>query len=274
MNGHATETGVRGLRYTVGMIESVRRGLLVLVALVGGCARPATTAPGEPPPRPALPEQTASSEAVPVDLAAALIGLEEKLLRQDFALRFEIEAEGGVTSRFVGELRAQGDALSLGARGSFAGQAIELSLEADSGRLEGSNGTGKLDLPRPPALEEALVIGLTRMGLLHNLAVLTRVRPPDGSDGGVREWVRVEDVVSGPSVGPPRPFDPALDGRIEAMSFRVLVSDDHVADATLWWDPTNELPVERHQIVRFPGGEMLVRESYQVEWLGPAPRGS
>ena len=57
----------------------------------------------------------------------------------------------------------------------------------------------------PPALNEAIVIGLTRMGHLHNIAVLTGGLPPDHSDGGAADWVRVANFARSDSVARPDP---------------------------------------------------------------------
>jgi hypothetical protein len=254
------------------VIRFGHRGGLLLVVVATGCARPSTPDPVEPNPseaEPTAPPDVGSAAVVPVDPSEALADVEETLLRFDFVLRFDIEAEGAVTSHLVGELRSRGETMSLRARGTFGDDVVELSLECDGERLRGSNGTTKLDLPQPVALEEAMVIGLTRMGLLHNLAVLIGARPPDHGEGGAREWVRAEEIASGALTGPEAPSEAVRREPLQAMSFRVVVAEHHAGDATLWWDPASKLPIERHQVVRFPGGEMRVRESYAAQWLSP-----
>lgn len=243
------------------------------VLLASACARPspAVSTHLDPAPRsaiaPAPAGQAGEPAVVPLGMAPSLAILEDNLQALDFAIRFDIEAEGAVQARFVGELRSVGDTMSLRANGSFDGKPVELSLTADGQRLKGKGGTGQLDVQQPAALEEAVVIGLLRMGILHNLAVLMGARPPDHADGGVGEWVVAEDVVAGASVGPTEPTEAARRESPSAMSFGIVVAGRRAGDATLWWDPASKLPLERHQVVRFPGGEMRVRETYVVEPL-------
>jgi hypothetical protein len=69
------------------------------------------------------------------------------------------------------------------------------TLEISHGRImEGGNAVRRFHADAPAGLTEALVLGFTRMGILHNLARLTRGAAPDHADGGVREWVEVRDV--------------------------------------------------------------------------------
>jgi hypothetical protein len=248
------------------------RGPLLWVLLGSACAsgsqppvmeHPAANPEGSP----ASVSSDDAPDVTPLDLSEQLQAVEDELIAVDFTMRFELESEGLVVSRLAGELRSQGDTLSLRARGSFEGQPVELILEADGQRLRGANGRSTLELPQPAALEEAVVIGLTRMGLLHNLAMLVGARPPDRADGGVREWVQANAVVGGSAVGPAEPSDSTGREQPKALSFGIVVAGEHVGDATLWYDPASKLPLERHQLVSFPGGEMRVRETYDVQWL-------
>jgi hypothetical protein len=243
---------------------------LLCVLLGVACARspPEIVEPPAATPQPAsASDDEDAPDPSPLDLSEQLEAMEHELIAVDFSMRFELESEGVVVSRLAGELRSQGETLSLRARGSFDGRPVELMLEADGQRLRGSNGPSTLELPQPAALEEAVVIGLTRMGLLHNLAMLVGARPPDGADGGVREWVQANAVVGGPAVGPAEPSDSTSHEQPTALSFGIVVAGEHVGDATLWYDHASKLPLERHQVVSFPGGEMRVRETYSVQWL-------
>lgn len=258
--------------YTEVLVVRALRQLLLVSLGVAGCARP--TAPVVDPvsPQPyasatlGRPTGTAEPETTPLGAGTTLAEIEAELLAIGFVLRFDIEAEGLVAARLTGELRSRGDAIMLRASGSFAGEPVELTLEGDGQRLTGSSGTARMELPQPPALAEAVVIGLTRMGLLHNLAVLVHARPPDHADEGVREWVQTEQVEWTARVGPTEPRAAARHEQAEPISFAIEVSGQHVGDATLWCDVAARLPFERHQVVRFPEGELRVRESYEIEW--------
>jgi hypothetical protein len=79
--------------------------------------------------------------------------------------------------------------------------------------------------------------------------------------------VQVTDVVDEARVAPDALGEEARRQAPDAMSFRILVAGNEAGEATLWWNRKTGLPVERHQIVRFPEGEMHVRETYTAESL-------
>jgi hypothetical protein len=207
------------------------------------------------------PEPAPEPEVAPMS-ASELERIETALLERDVQLRFDIAASGAVQARLAGELRMKGEWVSLRASGTFGGNPMEVSLTADGERLTGTSGAAKLDLPQPPELADAIVVGMTRMGILHNVAMLISARPPDHADGGVREWVVAQDVVAEARVTPDGLSPEARDRSPEVMSFDIVVAGTDAGEATLWWDPATSLPIERHVVVRFPDGEMHVRETY------------
>lgn len=189
----------------------------------------------------------------------AFAQLEERLRRTPWRLRFELEAEGTVVASLVGTLSIADD-IELEAEGSFAGGEHDVRLWTEGDRLHaGPRGAPTLDVPRPPELASALVIGTTRMGPLHNVAMLVGGRPPDGADGGVREWVRTSEHERVRADG--------ADGET-GISFVIEVGGQRVGRATVWLDARG-LPVRREQLVEFPQGSMKVIERY--EWLEPPP---
>lgn len=171
-------------------------------------------------------------------------------------IAFVIESEGALVSRLEGKLAWSRDgALSLTATGTFADAPQQLELRGDAHTLGiVLAGESRWSGARPPALIEALVIGLTRQGLLHNLAMLSGGLPPDHADGGVAEWVEWID----PQLGAPEVLGA---GQARPLDFEITVEDQRVAHATLWLDDRG-LPLERRQIVDFPEGQMRVTERY------------
>ena len=258
-------------RRSAGYRDSVNARLLLGLLLIAGCTKGNAAPPTSPEtattPEPIAGPSTGEPGTAPLDLAPELRSVEQTMLDLDFVVRFDVESSGALHSRFIGELRAVGDEVILSANGKFGDKVFELNLHGDGKTLEGTNGTAKLDLPQPPALKEALVIGLIRMGILHNLAVLISARPPDHADGGVEDWVQTESVALGAKVGPEQPTQEVPDQ--EAMSFGLVVAGAEAGNATLWWDTTTKLPIERHQVVDFPDGQMVVRETYTVSSIGP-----
>jgi hypothetical protein len=181
---------------------------------------------------------------------AAFKALEERLLNaQVVQLAFHVTAEGAVTADIHGTLDIEtGTAIQLKGSGLFAGDSIDLELRAEDDRFDFGNRPHRTVTSTPRELREALLIGLTRMGILHNLARLTGNAPPDHADGGVRDWVVVDSFA----------VDPQHDS---AMSFALIVAGKPSGSATLEFAPAGH-PVERRQTVRFPSGEMRVVERY------------
>jgi len=199
---------------------------LVPLLLILGCAgvQPSATEP--------------SPESMP---DASFAALEQTLFEtESFVLPFSIQAEGAIAASLEGELRIEGPLVRLTATGDFAGEAVDLQLRAD----ERSLFIGEEERERPPHLKEALILGLTRMGILHNLAVLTSGGAPDHSDEGVEPWLRVAVTEADPYA-----FTILVDGETMAEG-RLAVEDERL----LW----------RTQTVSFPEGEMHVRERYEA----------
>ena len=112
--------------------------------------------------------------------------------------------------------------------------------------IVGHSADRPIDCERGPELRESLILGLTRMGLLHNLAKLFSAAGPDHREGGVAEWVQVVDIYA------------QRDG---TLSMRLMVADEDGGEAVLRLDREG-LPVLRTQTVEFPSGAMKVTERY------------
>jgi hypothetical protein len=142
-----------------------------------------------------------------------------------------------------------GATILLRAGGVFAGDSVDLLLlESDDGRVEFGNGAGRRSAASPPEVREAVLIGFTRMGILHNLARLMANELPDHADGGVTDWVVADSFA----------VDPQRDA---GVSFDLFVAGRPSGSATLEISPAGQ-PVERLQTVNFPSGVMRVTETY------------
>lgn len=191
--------------------------------------------------------------------------LEKRLLEApSVRLTYDITAEGALEAHLRGKLTVQaGDRLELDGSGSFGGSPLEVSLASDGENLRGGTRPRPFDISTPPALRQAVVLGLTRMGLLHNLARLAAGSPPDRANGGVEEWVVVENFRRG------EPEE--VDGTATVpLSFDVIVAGVPSATATLWLSKDTGLPVKRTQAVRFGSDEMRVVERFGSFETGPA----
>jgi hypothetical protein len=184
--------------------------------------------------------------------------LEEELLqRPELRVSFHITSQGAFAAELEGVLTlGAGSGTSLVAEGTFGDEPVTLSLSTSEGQMSGGSQERTFQEPLPNGMREALVIGLTRMGLLHNLARLVAGAPPDRADGTVREWVEVRGVSWAASTEDA----PGTRG----IHFHIWVAGQPAGEATLWLGEGG-LPVFREQVVRFPGGEMRVVERYEVK---------
>ncbi|MEM6993996.1 MAG: hypothetical protein AAF721_26020 [Myxococcota bacterium] len=237
---------------------------VILVSLALACQPSAPpTPPSDAPVEPVVVASPSPTPQAAPPSDAGLSVVEAAMMDTDQRLRFVIEATGAVEARLSGRLVLTADAVEIDARGTFAGQEVHLELRSDSGGVAGGHAeTGpRFDLPAMPELRRAVVLGVTRMGLLHNLAVLLSGRPPDGADGGIEEFVVAQDVVDevGVVVDGQRDRSPSL----RPMSFSLEVKGAPAGHATVWTNAAETTVVERNQIVAFPDGEMSVVERYE-----------
>lgn len=221
-------------------------GLLVCIA--GGACAPAEDDGSADAPVGGNPTAAAVA-ALPAQTFTAL----EDALRGADAVRlaFDVTAEGAAEIAVAGTLDLAADGTTeLTATGTFGVQPVDLVLRADGETMRWGVAGALEEGPEPPALRDALVVGLMRMGILHNLARLTGNAPPDHGEGGVDTWVLVDG------------FEGArLEGAADAVAFDIAVAGQPSGSATLGLD-AGDLPVERRQSVMFPDGEMRVIERY------------
>ena len=183
--------------------------------------------------------------------------LEQHLLGlSSLTMTTRVTSEGAFESSLAGAISLErGNIASIDVEGSFGGS-VGLRLSSDGSRLTGGSAAGEFDMVPPDGLNEAIIIGMTRMGILHNLARLVGGQPPDHMEGGVREWVQVVDVESS--------ADEDGDGRpLLRFDFGLVVAGQPSGTASLWIDAASRLPLRREQTVQFETGEMKVIEVYE-----------
>lgn len=222
-------------------------GVLVAQVALAGCGG------GEPSSGDAGPEARAV-EGIAPSPRERFAEVERMLLDASVVeMDFEVTAEGAIEVALTGRLVLDADGgAALRAEGVFAGAPTEVTLTADR---EGTR-FGAVEAPTEgaalPAVREALLVGLTRMGVLHNVARLTAGTPPDHADGGVEEWVVVDGFT-----------EAEAEAGAAAVAFDLTVAGEPSGSATLELD-AEDRPVERRQTVAFPGGEMRVTERYSA----------
>jgi hypothetical protein len=103
------------------------------------------------------------------------------------------------------------------------------------------------DRPTTPGLRDAVVLGMTRMGLLHNVANLTQDLPPDHADKEVRDWLK------------PVKFRRVKGG----VAYSINIDGQDRGETTLLINAKTKLPSKRTAVIHFPNADMRVTETYR-----------
>jgi hypothetical protein len=193
-----------------------------------------------------------------------LYALEKALIEsQSVLITFDISGTGSVIAEFKGVLIVQPEnRLVWRARGSFSGTPMDLELVSDGEFMIGKTPETTFKKRTPKHLNQAVLIGATRMGLMHNLARLSGGAAPDYTDGRIHEWVQVSDVLLDRA-------DPT-DDIFATLQFNVLVNSEHVAETELVLAKQTRLPQKRIQTVHFTQGDMTAIERYTTFEPNPA----
>lgn len=199
-----------------------------------------------------------NSFALGEDGAELMAQLQTRLLNaRRVLIEGDVQSRGAVLSQLRGGVRIiERNQLSVRYNGQFASKPAALLLVADGRLQELQNGAEKRREAVQDEANRAMLIGLLRMGLLHNLARLTGLQGPDHAAGGVERWVTLDNF---------RPTTYILGGEMEgalSFGFDVMVDGALAGSARLWLDPVSGLPRRREQTVNFRSGEMTVVENY------------
>jgi hypothetical protein len=145
-------------------------------------------------------------------------------------------------------------------------------LACDGSKLRGGSDitAGKtFEIAAPSDLRSGLLVALSRMGLMHNIARLTGNQPPEKTDGTVFKWLEVKNAAFAKDHAPDTPQANAElkqnDKKLMVVFYKLTVEGKAgAADVELWIDTKSNLPTYRLITVHFPRGDMIVSEKY--EW--------
>ena len=217
----------------------------LLVVVLGACG--GKSAP------PTDPEPDPETYVFAGDPIAAFGGLEDQL---GAARRVEITTQIESVGYFKADLTATYDIerefkVSVEVKGTVAGNPVAAKWTSHDIRDDRDT-----DI-QSPVWADAVLIGITRMGALHNLARILETQDPDHGNGDVRTWVEVDQIVW-------KGDEP----KTQTLEFDIIVSGIPSAEGELTLD-TRGLPLRRDQLVSFDGVAMRVVEHYDHFELTP-----
>lgn len=178
----------------------------------------------------------------------------------------------------VGLDLGRGNAVHLSGGGEIAGELVTVSLVSDGRRTlrrlaKRGAPVRETEGPTPRALRESLVLGFTRMGLLHNVVRLAGFELPDRALGGAADWVQLRGLVARVPERVRLGGHIPVEAMVDPIDFVVIVSGRRAATATLWL--LEDTPYRREQRVFFDEGHMDVHEQYgevEIDTALPADR--
>jgi hypothetical protein len=205
-------------------------------------------------PRPVPPSATAAERLALCE--GALLGA------RNLTGTFEIDSKGENAAHLTGTLELiDGNALHLVAEGNFKSDPVQLEVDSRDPTGTGRSTTKGPSVSShrdPPAskLREAIALGLSRMGLLHHLALLSNDEPLEKTGGGMAEWVKALAPRDGAS-------DTVNGEACKRVDFSVEVEGKTMGEASLCIADATGLPLQRTQTVHFPAGDMTVSETFK-----------
>lgn len=204
-----------------------------VLALLAACANAPKERPRAPPPDPG---------------ELLLMDLESRLLRaKTVHIKGKLLATGAVTAELDAELwLEEGNRARLDVNGRFEKMSRRVSFVSDGTRMKVG---AQAPVPAAPELRDSFVYGKTRMGLLHNAALLIAGEAPDHAEGGAHAWVKAERV---------RSLFPATN-----IAFDIVVNTKPSGAVVLKLDEQGR-ELERSVEVRLDVGVMKVTERYQL----------
>lgn len=181
-----------------------------------------------------------------------------------FEIDWTARAHGAVPCDIAGHHRIEPRAhrVAIEYAGTFAGTPVRSTLRANADSMW----TGAKAQAVPADLTHAILYGIARMGVLHNIANLVQGAPPEHAAGGIEQWlvgeaIRCDGVEY---VGGVRCWVLQMDLRIEGT---------RVADTRGWYDADTLMPVRREVNVNAGGIRFTDIEVYRTPGCAVAGTG-
>jgi len=141
-----------------------------------------------------------------------------------------------------GPLKLEGDRMEGDFRGSIGPDQARLLVTADGKELKLSLNADQRSGTQPAALRESMLVSLIRIGFANTLINLSQLKPPEHSEGGVKDWITVENVQVREA-----PVSQGYHSGEIALQFAISINGKPGGHTRLWISTQTGLPLRREQ---------------------------
>jgi hypothetical protein len=161
--------------------------------------------------------------------------MEEAILSQPLQGKTVSHAEGSVKVDVEATLTVGSDT-KISYKGNVMGRDVDKTWEN----------------PTTPDLRDAILLGITRMGLTHNLVLFTSDRPPANVEGHIRQALTPHDFAKASGGG---------------IAYKLRADNREMGEGVIKFNSKTHLPMSRKFTFHLDNGDMRVSESYQLTRL-------
>jgi hypothetical protein len=170
-----------------------------------------------------------------------------------FDLKAHVVSSGAVTSDLNADVGvANSGIVAIRMRGTLEGKPDNVVLRTDGVVTMVTKDGEDTRLQPGHGMREAVQLGFVRVGLWHNLMLLSRGVQPEHHQGGIKQWADVGNIH----------FATSTQKALTGLTFDVLIEGKKVGTATLWIDDASKMPVKREQTLVLDGKKVQTVEDY------------
>lgn len=170
-----------------------------------------------------------------------------------FDLKAHVVSSGAITSDLSADVGvANSGIVAIRMHGTLEGKPDNVTLRTDGVVTMVTKDGEDKRLQPGHGMRDAVQLGFVRVGLWHNLLLLSNGMQPEHHEGGIKSWANVANIHY------------ALASRtgLSGLTFDVLIEHEKVGVATLWIDDKSQMPVKREQTLVVDGKTVQTVEDY------------
>ena len=170
-----------------------------------------------------------------------------------FDLRAHVVSTGAVDSDLTADVGvANAGIVVIRAKGTLQGKPDDVVFRTDGIVTMLGKADQQTRLQPGKSMRQAVQVAFARVGLWHNLLLLSHGAQPEHNAGGILEWVTVANLH----------YASALKKGQTGLAFDISIENQPVGHATLWLDDTSKMPIRREQSITIDGKTVKTVEEY------------